>query len=408
MNHTLFTSCKAFSHLVSILLVISSLALTKVYAQSFSGNELFASATTEQGLGEQSLPLLLAQVSADTVATSSWDSALPSTDQFDWVQTTSGEWLKGEMKVLYSDKLEFDSDEFDLQTLDWEDVKQFLGHGIKRVSIESSTGPRILDGMITVSEDKLIVISDTGTDEFDRSQLISITPGATTEVDNWTAKVSLGLNFTRGNTEQTDYVVKFDIRRRTPENRLVFDYLGNYSQTGNIETINNHRFNTFFDIFSTRRNFWRPVFYEYYRDPFQNIDNRNTIGVAAGYAIIDTAKVTWDISGGPGYRKTRYVSVQAGESDSVDTPVLVGSTYYDTYVNKSIDFEARYNLSIVNQDSGSYTHHAVGTFEIEMTSILDFDISLIWDRTRDPKARADGTVPKQDDVQLMFTLGVDI
>ena len=216
------------------------------------------------------------------------------------------------------------------------------------------------------------------------------------------------MNFTRGNSEQIDFTLKFNIKRLTPENRFVIDYLGNFSETRELETINNHRLNTFYDIFAAREYFWRPVFAEYYRDPFQNIDSRITIGVGAGYHIIDSPRTTWDVSGGPAYRATRYVSVEPGESDDVDTPVLVGGTYYDTTLTKTVDFNARYNFSIVNEESGNYTHHAIATVETEVTSILDFDVSLIWDRTKDPKVRSDGSVPKQDDFQLMLTLGVDI
>jgi hypothetical protein len=65
-------------------------------------------------------------------------------------------------------------------------------------------------------------------------------------------------------------------------------------------------------------------------------------------------------------------------------------------------------LSVVNQKSGTYTHHAIATFEIELTDILDFDVSFVWDRTQDPQVRGDGSVPKQDDFQMLFTLGVNI
>ena len=47
---------------------------------------------------------------------------------FDWIQLTNGEWLKGDLKVLYNDSLEFDSDELDLLTFDWEDVHQVICH----------------------------------------------------------------------------------------------------------------------------------------------------------------------------------------------------------------------------------------------------------------------------------------
>ena len=52
-------------------------------------------------------------------------SALP--EKFDWIQLTSGEWLKGDLKVLYDKKLEFDSDELDLLELDL-NLPQSSGH----------------------------------------------------------------------------------------------------------------------------------------------------------------------------------------------------------------------------------------------------------------------------------------
>ena len=38
-------------------------------------------------------------------------------DKFDWVQLTSGEWLKGELKFLYDYQVEFDSEKLALLTL---------------------------------------------------------------------------------------------------------------------------------------------------------------------------------------------------------------------------------------------------------------------------------------------------
>ncbi|MGB6288849.1 MAG: hypothetical protein WBF36_01825, partial [Desulfobulbales bacterium] len=42
-------------------------------------------------------------------ADSAWDNfAPPPDDKFDWIQLTSGEWLKGELKFLYDFQVEFD------------------------------------------------------------------------------------------------------------------------------------------------------------------------------------------------------------------------------------------------------------------------------------------------------------
>jgi len=415
MNDLMHTTLRILTRRAGTLLTIYCLSVIGIWSESGAASNLDHSISnispatnSELFFADRQQPLLLAQASDTSEDKENWESSKPPTDQFDWIQTTSGEWLKGELKVLYSDQLEFDSDEFGLQTLDWDDVAQLLSHGTKRLSIDTPEGSRVFDGVVTVDKEKITIISSSGMEEFDRSRLISITPGADSEQDNWSTKISFGLNFTRGNSELTDYILKLNVKRRTPENRFVIDYLGNRSDSGDIQTVNNHRLSTFFDIFAAREYFWRPVFYEYYRDPFQNVDSRSTIGIGGGYHIINTPKTTWDVSGGPAYRNTSYVSVAPGDSDNVDTPALVVGTYYDTALTKTIDFNTRYNFSIVNEDSGTYTHHAIATFETEVTSILDFDVSIIWDRIKDPQARADGSLPKQDDFQLLLTLGVDI
>lgn len=40
----------------------------------------------------------------------------PEDNKFDWIQLTSDEWLKGDLKALYDYKLEFDSDNLELLT----------------------------------------------------------------------------------------------------------------------------------------------------------------------------------------------------------------------------------------------------------------------------------------------------
>lgn len=393
--------------LVGLLITISFVPISAADARAPSAGSLNL-ATGDVFPPMYADALLVAQAAPDSEAEQAWKKAVPPTVDFDWVQTTSGEWLKGELKVMYSDSLEFDSDEFDLQVIDWEDVAQVRGHGEKRLSIDGPEGPITVIGVTTVTEDKVIVQTKDGVQEFDRSQLISITPGARSEWDNWSFKIMFGLGFTQGNTEQRDYTAKFNIKRRTPENRYVLDYLGNYSKNSGTTNVNNHRLNTFFDMFLAREYFVRPVFAEYYRDPFQNIDYRITVGAGGGYTIIDTPKTTWDIYGGPAYRWTGYESVPAGQSEEVSTPAFVAGTFYDTALTKTLDFTGTYDFSIVNQESGKYTHHAIATFSLEVTDALDFDVSFVWDRTESPQTRSDGTTPKQDDFQLLLTFGLDI
>ncbi len=333
-----------------------------------------------------------------------WEPPPPPPDQFDWIQLKSGEWLKGELKVLYMKKLEFDSDELDLLEFDWEDVKQIRGHRIFSVRLE---GPITVEGLLQVTEDKVFITVGEERQEFERSQLVAIAPGAPREIDYWSAKLSAGLNFARGNTEQTQYSAIANIKRRTSATRFVTDYLGNFTKTEGVQTVNNQRLNTYFDILKTRKYFFRPFFGEYFRDPIKNIDSRVTLGAGMGYHIIDTSKTEWDVSGGPAYQRTRFESVEPGQNSSESTPAFVAGTYFKRELTKTVDFDFRYDLQILNEESGTYTHHFVAALETELTGWLDFDVSFVWDRTKDPTPEADGTVPKSDDFYLIFSLGID-
>ncbi len=342
---------------------------------------------------------------------------VPPQDEFDWIQLTSGEWLKGELKDIYNDQVEFDSDKLDATTFDMEDVKQIRGHGIKGVHLQDSDPagnsqleapePFTVYGELLIIEDKVIVTSDGVRQEYDRSDLIDIVSGKGRERQYWSAKISIGLNYTRGNTDEDDLSTSIDIRRRTSATRFVLDYLVNYSRTSGVDTVDNNRLNAYFDVFKTRKYFWRPVFGEYFRDPFQNIDGRYTAGTGMGYHIINTAKTEWDATAGVAYQGTQFASVQAGQDLNISTPVLSISSLFETDLTKKIDFSFKYSFNIGNEESGGYTHHLITTLETELTSWLDFDISFVWDRVKNPTASADGTVPEPDDYRLTFSLGVD-
>jgi hypothetical protein len=151
----------------------------------------------------------------------------------------------------------------------------------------------------------------------------------------------------------------------------------------------------------------RPVFAEYFRDPISNIERRVTLGTGIGYHIIDTSKTKWDATAGPAYQSTVFRSVEQGEEPKESTLAFVFATAFDTELTKRLDLKANYNFNIVNEESGTYIHHVITTLETELTKWLDFDISFVWDRTQDPTPRADGTIPEQNDFQVIFSIGVD-
>ena len=304
----------------------------------------------------------------------SWGPPSSLPEKFDWIQLTSGEWLKGDLKVLYDDKLEFDSDELDLLEFDWEDVKQVRGHRLHSVRFE---GPITVVGILKVLDDKVFVTTEKEVLEFDRSRLISIAYGEPEEIGYWSAKISLGLDIRKGNSDQINYSTSAYAKRRTSESRFFIDYLGIFNETDGVETANSQRVTSYYDIFKTKKFFWRPLFGEYFRDPFSNIENRATIGTGVGYHIIDTSKTEWDITPGVAYQYTQNISVEAGQDTDNSSAALAIGTKFDTELTKKIDFNASYVAYIVNEESGTYTHNLRAVLEIELTRRIDLNLSFV-------------------------------
>lgn len=333
-----------------------------------------------------------------------WENSRPTVTDFDWVQLVSGEWLKGEIKGFFKGKLEFDSDKLDLLELDWEDVKYVESHIPGAARIE---GHGRVYGFLAVNENKITVSNGGDVKEFPRSQLVSFITGGEEESDFWSAKLTLSLIVRSGNTDQVDYNAKANVERQTPFSRFIADYIGNISNTQDVETTNNHRASLTHDLFKSRNFFVRPVFAEYFTDRFSNIDSRITVGAGFGYTIIDTSRTNWDVAGGPAYQVTRFISVLPGENDKETTPALVLSTDYDIELTKNLDFIFNYSTTWGKEESGGYTHHIVTTFESEIIGSFDLDVSFIWDRISNPTVAEDGTVPSQDDYQLTVGIGYD-
>ena len=105
-----------------------------------------------------------------------------------------------------------------------------------------------------------------------------------------------------GNTRAVQYNAQVGLQRRTPATRLSLDYIGNVSTFNDIENANNHRVNTEFDLWLSRRFYLVMPSAEYYKDPFQNLEHRLTVGGGIGYDLIDRSRLEWNITTGPAYQ----------------------------------------------------------------------------------------------------------
>ncbi len=349
------------------------------------------------------LALLAAAANAEQ-DTKGWQPPPPPPDEFDWIQLTSGEWLKGEIVALYRSSLEFDSDKLDLLNLDWDDVEEVRSAGTMQVAFEDRS---VVIGKILIDQKTITIVRD-GERRLDRSKIVAITAGEPKEINYWTAKASLGANLRRGNSEQIDATGRATLIRRTARNRIIADYQASFSRTGSVTTSDTQLVETGWSLYTSNRVFWKPLQGEWYRDRFSNIAARTKLSAGIGYQIIDTPKTTWEADGALGYQGTQFIDVSESDESSANTPAITFATKYETELTRWMDLNLDYRLSIVNEESGSYIHHLVTGCEFDLTKLMDLEITLIWDRITNPTPDSEGVVPKQDDVRLVFSLGFDL
>jgi putative salt-induced outer membrane protein YdiY len=337
-----------------------------------------------------------------------WEPTVPAMPamptEWDWIQLTSDEWLKGEFIVMFKEQLEFESDELDMLTFDWEDIAQVRTASIMQVRFLNN---EIVTGKLYIEGEAVQIITEKGVRDFTKSEILSVTAGVPREINFWSGKVTIGANIRSGNTEQKEINTQARFQRRTVMNRINLDFIGNYNITDDVEAADNQRASGTWDKFISDRLFVTPVFAEYYRDPFQNIEQRWTLGAGVGYDLIDNNKMELSASGGPAYQKTTFSDVEVDSSDSESTPALVLGSMFDWDITGDIDFIWEYRLQITNEETGTYNHHMVTKLEIELTSMLDVDFSWVWDRIQDPRPDSDGDVPEQDDYRLTVGIGFE-
>lgn len=330
-------------------------------------------------------------------------SWVPPEDTFDWIQLKSGEWLKGRLKAMQEREIEFESEKLNDLTFDWKDIRQLRSPHILAVLFVDKTQ---VSGPVTITPVE-VRVGGAEPHIFPRDRLQSLTPGGSKERNYWSGKGLLGLTLREGNTRVVEYNAQAYLQRRTPATRLSLDYIGNVSSIDGTENANNNRLNSEFDLWLSQRLYLITPFFEYYRDPFQNLGARVTVGAGPGYDLINRPDLEWNVSTGPAYQHAVFDSVQLGEPTSKDTIALMFGSRFDWDINSRTELILEYRGQYTSREVGETLHHAVSTLSIELTKRFDLDVSLTWDRISQPKVGADGLQPKPDDFRLVVGLGMD-
>jgi len=175
---------------------------------------------------------------------------------------------------------------------------------------------------------------------------------------------------------------------------------------GSIDISKALEVNTEFDLWLSRRLFLILPAFEFYKDPFQNINRRFTVGGGLGYDIFARPNLEWSVTAGPAYQHTWFESVQAGEPPDRGTAAMTFGTRFDWQITRRIGFILEYRGQYTDREVGETFHHTVATLELDLTKRFELDVSLVWDRIQSPQPESNGTIPKQDDLRLVVGLGV--
>ena len=345
-----------------------------------------------------------------TVAPPAPDDAFPpeptTRKTFEWIRLTNGEWLKGELSEIRDESVIFESDELGNLTLDWDDVAELH---IPRDAGVLLDGARIADGPTRVRGDLVEVATKDGTLRIWRDEVLAIVPGGSPGQTRWDGKVSIGGTFQSGNTDQTDLSASAEFHRRTAMTHLQASYRGIESRVRGAEVSNNHRADGKLDAYLTRRWFLTPFSMDVFRDHFQNIDLRVTPGAGFGYKLVDRMSTKgdadWVVTGGLGYRYTRFLSVQPGSPETDTVASLLLGTRFDADVTRSLEWKFQYDAQVALREIGTTNQHLETTASLDVIGDLDFDVTFIWDRIGNPVEGSDGTTPEPDDFRLIVGLG---
>lgn len=322
----------------------------------------------------------------------------------DWLKTQSGEWVNGEIISFYDGKVEFDSDEFGLQLIDADDVSEIRSQYAFSVRLNAG---RIYTGRLELSNDVLQIHQGLKSERVYFSNVLTMVPFGENRISLWSGSVNLGANFRRGNIKQNDTNLRVQLKRRSNLNRLRLDYLVNRSERTNSQgdketTVDNQRLNLSLDWFFANNVFVRAFEYEYFSDPFSNIEERATYGVGLGYHLYDTNTLDWSISGGPSYQNTLFSSDNRRETSGALTLGML----LDWELSKRLDFKFDYQVQFLREEVGGRQHTLKTGFDVELTKNFEMDLLFYVERNDNPTS-SNGLTADKNDYQIIVSVGYE-
>jgi len=330
--------------------------------------------------------------------------ALENIKDKDWIILTSGELVIGKFYNIYDDYVEFKSIRFKERSIKFKYIKRLKTNKIISINVENMS---TFYGFLDIEKEKVVLTLNEKVSVFHKSQIVSAAEVGNDWNGNWQSEITLNIGVKSGNIDQTDIGTIVSLKRKVADSQFNLNYIANFSKSNYQKTIDNHRLNIDYKVYRTTKFFWQPFFGEYFKDEFSNIRNSYNVGAGLGYEIYNTDKLELDISGGPGYKATDFFSYEVGQKSKSSTAMLSFATNLEYEINSDLDFDLSYKFELLNKENGSYTHHVLSQLEHDLYKDFDLVITFVWDKIENPTKREDGTIPEQNNYQLLLGLGYE-
>jgi putative salt-induced outer membrane protein YdiY len=330
-------------------------------------------------------------------------------DTFDWVRLASGEWIKGNLKRMRDDNVEFDSDKLEMLNIDFADVTHIHSPQVNTYVFDERV---TATGKAVITPDTVIVQTEEGTKTFPRSELESIIEGGEREREWWWMKLRFGLTYNRGNTDQLTYDINFNTRREDRMTLLDLGYNATFGKTNGVQNVNRNLGELDFKVFLSSRWFVTPLFGQLLNDRFQNIRLRATPAAGAGVHIIDAPKVKWDFQTGFGYQYLKYKQDTAGVENPQQDAFIPLYTYADFDITGDVDLTLSWLTNLVVTGIGRTNHTGKADLSIELTDVIDLDLAFLYLRTEEPAPLPPSDPPsppiEKNDYQLVVGISLEL
>ncbi|MDN3611905.1 DUF481 domain-containing protein [Vibrio ostreicida] len=333
-------------------------------------------------------------------------------DKDDWVQLKSGEVLKGELNGTvkkesnsYDQEIEFDSDDLGDQEIELEDISLLETAGF--FTIRTANGD-IHDGYLSIRDNQLYMTKNGLETSFPIHDVVSIYRGTEKDSDYWTTELFVGLDISKGNTEEFSLLGEIEGERNTVDSRSKLYARHEVSESNSEKTAEKTQVSGSYDIYLNNRLFFRPVNLMVLSDEFQNLDYQVNAAMQIGYFFIANADAEWDVSVGPGLQYNNYTTVEQGEETHTSSTTLALESNFEYELTKDIDFSHTYTLNWASDNAGGMRHENDLGFDIDLVTDLDLSIKAIWEHVSQTKAASNGITPEKDDYKLHFGLSYEI